>query len=90
MHDEIDLSDAILLFSDNRGRYIPQAFANFIDRSYVTGVDDADWDTLEAGPDGEAYWDAWDEVLNNAVLTFHGMRYCLWQDGDLWATPIEA
>jgi len=90
MNDEIDLSDAILLFDGNRGRYIPQHFATTIDRSYVEGVLAADWATLEAGPDGEDYWETWDEVLIDATLTFQGKRYCLWQDGDLWAVPIEA
>lgn len=90
MDYEIDLSDAILLQDGARGIYLPRDFATMCDRACVSGVDPEAWSILADGPDHDLYWDAWDEVLNSATLTdFNGKRYCLWQDGDLWATPIE-
>ena len=75
----------ILILSDARGRYIPRDFANEIRRDHVTGVSDADWAILEDGPDNEAYWDAWSDVCDSAVVTDDdGTVYTVYQDGDCW------
>ena len=79
-----------LLFSDSaRGIYIPQHFAQSINREYVTGgVEPEDWTSLEAGPDSENYWESWDQVLTNCVITdADGIVWTLHQDGDLWLIP---
>lgn len=87
--DEADLPEnAELLFDGNRGIYIPQAFAEEMNREFITGVTSEQWEILEAGPDHEWYWETWSEVESDAVLNYpeHGAMY-LFQDGDLWAIP---
>lgn len=74
-----------LFLSDSRGVYIPRDFAQCVERDKVTGVTDENYIILEAGPDHEWYWEAWEEVLNDAVLTqSDGTVFRLEQDGDLW------
>ena len=76
---------ADLYAADNRGIYIPQFFAETVNRELVRGVSIEDWKTLEEGPDAEFYWDAWDNVLNRAIIKSpEGKNGFLWQDGDLW------
>ncbi len=80
----------MLWLSDARGVYIPRDFANsFADRSkHVTGVSDEDWAILESGPDHEWYWDTWNDVEQNAIVTDeNGHKYTLYQNGDLWLVP---
>jgi hypothetical protein len=82
--------ETLLWLSDARGIYIPRDFANsFTDRAkHVAGVADDNWTILEAGPDHEHYWEAWDVVLTNATVTDNnGHTYTLHQDGDLWLIP---
>lgn len=68
-----------------RGVYIPQYFAQSCNREMVTGVDQEDWEALEAGPENEQYWDAWDDVIRNATITSpDGKEGFLYQDGGLW------
>lgn len=74
----------VLLFADNRGIYIPQNYAEEIDHSKVNGVDPDDLDILRAGPDHEWYWEAWENVLNNAEYTTEEGTWRLYQDGDCW------
>jgi hypothetical protein len=78
-----------LWLSDSRGIYIPRDFAlSFNDRAEaVRGVSAEDWAILEAGPDHAHYWDTWEEVLNDAIVTMDGTEYFLHQDGDLWLIP---
>jgi hypothetical protein len=81
----------MLWLSENRGQYIPQDFAaSFADRDRdVSGVAAEDWAILDAGPDHEWYWDAWDDVSTNAVITDDsGNRYYIHQDGDCWLVPF--
>lgn len=87
-----ELPDGSKLFYDgNRGQYIPQHFAQDIKRECVEGVSDDQYEILEAGPEHEWYWETWDEVLNNAlVVDFDGVKYTLYQDGDVWLVPIDA
>ena len=72
---------AVILYADSaRGIYIPQHFAESVNRALVAGVGADDWDILEAGPYCEHYWDSWESVLDNARIG----EYSLYQDGDLW------
>ena len=85
---DIDLTEAELFADSARGVYIPQHFAEAVSRDHVEGVSDADYAALEAGPDADLYWDTWDAVLDNAVLTYaDGRKGRLYQDGDLWIIP---
>ncbi len=80
----------ILWLSDSRGVFIPRDFANsFADRAKnVTGVKPEEWLVLEAGPEQDCYWDVWQEVEMNAIVTDDkGIQYRLHQDGDLWLVP---
>lgn len=76
----------ILFLNDARGIYIPRDFAQCVVRDQVVGVSQEDWDTLEAGPDHELYWDVWTHVCDNAVITdpTNGKHFTLLQSGDLW------
>lgn len=78
------MNNVILFAEDNRGIFIPQHFAESINRDFVTGVDSEQWTILEAGPEHELYWDVWDEVMNGAVVSKDGREYTLYQDGDLF------
>lgn len=82
--------DTMLWLSDARGIYIPRDFAtSFKDRSAsVANVTDEEWRVLEAGPDHEDYWEVWSDVEQNTVVTDeHGVKYRLYQNGDLWLIP---
>jgi hypothetical protein len=91
---------AIHFFEDSRGIYIPQNFAETIDRDSVTGVTEREWRILEAGPPesvwateaaSDEYWDTWDTVMQRAVITdSDGTKHQLFHDGDLWLVPIDA
>lgn len=90
-HDE-DLPDNSILYADsNRGVYIPQYFAESVNRAYVTGVEDEDWTILEAGPEHELYWDVWDGMLDSVRITepVSKTEYYLYHDGDLWLIPTN-
>ena len=82
--------EPLLWLSGARGIYIPRDFANsFADRSTdVQGISQEQWDILEAGPDHEWYWEAWDEVEQDAKITDeNGVIYFVYQDGDCWLIP---
>jgi hypothetical protein len=87
--DYIDLSNAELYADSNRGVYIPQHFAESINRACVTGVSEEDYNILLAGPEHEFYWETWGRVTDNAVITNPntGKECYLYQDGDLWVVP---
>lgn len=82
--------DMMLWLDDHRGVYIPRDFANcFNDRAkHVSGVSNEDWQILESGPDNEQYWEAWNDVCDNAIVTDeNGVKFRLYQDGALWLIP---
>ena len=91
--DNEALPDSSILFcEDSSGIYIPKRFADEILRSSVSGIFPLDWAILEAGPGTDLYWDAWEMVLDNAIITHPqtGIQYRLYQDGDLWLIPQTA
>jgi hypothetical protein len=72
-----------LLLSDSRGIYIPRDWATYCqDMDNVTAED---MEILKTGPEHEHYWEAWNDVLQNAFSVVNGKVWRLWQDGDLWA-----
>jgi len=78
-----------LILNDARGIYIPRDFTNAVARERVTGISDEDWAILEAGPDHEDYWDAWQTVEQDARITDdHGNVYLIWNDSDCWLVPV--
>jgi len=94
-----------LYLDGSRGQYLPRDFARDTKRSVISGVDAAVLDYLARGPGGcldeelpltadetvrgEFYWDIWQTVLDDAVLTDpkDGARYTLYQNDDLWLVP---
>lgn len=80
----------ILLVNDSHGIYVPQVFATRYDLSSLEDVNPADHETLLSGPDAYGYWDAWSEVLAlGFIRDVQGNKYYLYQDGDLWAVPVD-
>jgi hypothetical protein len=74
-----------ILFDEASGIYIPKRFADEMDRARVVGVSASDYETLEAGPDHEHYWEVWAEVLRLATITgTDGTKYSLEQDGTVF------
>lgn len=89
----MSLPDSSFLYADGRhGIYIPQFFAQSVIRNCVAGVSPDDWAILEAGPEHDLYWDAWDNILANAEITNPetGKTFTLWHGDDLWAVPKGA
>lgn len=87
-----DLPENSICFSDSAyGIYIPQYFAEAVDRDRVENISDEQYEILLEGPDSEFYWDVWVEVEESAVITdSNGQKFSLYQDGDLWLVPLEA
>ena len=67
------------------GIYVPQRFAER-GMAEAWGVSADDIAVLLAGPDNEAYWETWDDVLGDASFRDKkGKVWSLEQDGDLFA-----
>lgn len=82
-----DRPQQILFLDDWRGVHIPRDFAQCVDRSRVTGISDDDWSAI-SDPDSEGYWDAWQNVCDNATVKGdNGVTYRLYQEGALWLIP---
>lgn len=81
---------AVILFCDSvSGVFIPQRFANEIDRQYVKGISSEYLDFLANAdlndPDDlENYWQVWDKVLQQCTIEKDGDCWALFQDGYLW------
>jgi len=95
-----------LFLDSARGQYIPRDFARSVKRDAVSGIDLKDLDYLALGPGGcldecetlqegesergEFYWDTWQTVLDNCLITDDkGQEFKLYQDGDLWLVPND-
>jgi hypothetical protein len=75
-----------MLVDSAHGIYVPQVFA----RSYVLREPalDEDMEICASGPDGEFYWDAWMEILDNGTIEgLSGAVYRIFvsDDGDVFA-----
>lgn len=73
-----------VLIDSHHGIYVPQIFAERYDANeyHLYGIDPEDIDILLEGPDHEDYWEAWNNVLNDA-FSEDGRKY-LHQEGDLF------
>lgn len=77
-----------LLVDGSWGIYVPNQFmTKYTPEQWGIKTDDAA--ILMRGPDDPDYWETWDEVLTYAKYAFGGKTYMLYQDGDLWAYPME-
>ena len=83
-----------LLINSAHGIYVAQTFAQYY---YETESikNEAELSnelcTLLGGPDKEYYWEAWETVLNNAIMQSPSEKeFILWSnDGDIWAVPVD-
>lgn len=91
------LPAVVLILSDARGRYIPRDFVQdkYAPNAYsekhcrAWHITPADAIAL-LDPDGEHYWDVWDEVMQYAYYEdTDGAVYTLHQDGDLWGICFD-
>ena len=73
-----------ILLDSNRGVYIPQNFATECNADYFVGINADDFKTIKSGPNTEFYWDAWNNILDNAEYHESGHIWRLYQDGDLF------
>jgi hypothetical protein len=92
MTKKMNIEDsAIVVVSDSHGIYQAQYFAGIVRHDLVTGVSDDEWEIIQAGPDDEAYWDVWADIEQNACITSPetGIKYRVWQDGDIWLVPED-
>jgi hypothetical protein len=83
--DGTDLTNAVLLIDSHHGQYIPQLFADKFGQFIENEAYNADL----LSPDGEFYWESWEYVLDNTTIQIEGKPYTLYQDGDLFALPVE-
>lgn len=89
MNKSVKKEPAVILFCDgSSGKYIPQRFAAEISPQFLSGVYQDDLNEL-ADPDSEYYWETWEKVCNNAVITCNGDEYRLHQSDDLWLICYE-
>ena len=84
------MQSTALLLSDANGIFIPQMFC----QGYALdkwGLDETGWavQCCLLGPYEPDYWEAWDQILNQAEFDDRGHKFRLWQDGDLWAYCYE-
>ena len=88
------LEDAELFIDSRHGLYIPQLFADEIKPECLSGVSEEDLKILQEfnnEGDSELYWDTWEYVLLNALITNPStdIEYNLYHDGDLWLVPLK-
>jgi len=77
-----------LLLDGWRGAYLPQVFCEQYcptkEATKALGVGLWPVETCLAGPDGEHYYDAWNEIIRDATLKHDGYEWFLWQNDDLF------
>jgi hypothetical protein len=104
IHYENQKTSVIHYLDGASGQYIPKRFAVETKRECISGVEPKDLDYLALGPGGclderqelqdgesvrgEFYWDVWQDVLDNAVVTDEdGNEFTLHQDDSLFLIP---
>jgi len=81
---------AILAVDGHAGIYGPQECVQAYRTNFITAATD-DLDTVEAGPNEEFYWEAWENLVADAKLDIDGH---LWEgvpgdSGDIWLVRID-
>lgn len=80
----------VLLLSYARGRFIPRDFIDMVESLPKWKGITAENKEILKNPEHEWYWEAWQEVLDNAFIVINRRKYTLHQDGDLWAVAYDA
>ena len=83
------MENMFCIIDSNRGIYIPQQFARNWSDSVQSGMDEEQKTILLAGPQHSQYWDVWEEIVNEVVFLFDGQKCSLYEDGDLFAVPVN-
>lgn len=83
------MENMFCIIDSNRGIYIPQQFARKWGDSVQSGMDEEQKTILLAGPQHSQYWDVWEEIVNEVVFLFDGQKCSLYEDGDLFAVPVN-
>lgn len=93
--EESYLQHAKLIVDCHYGRYCPQTWAERVNRIFVSGVSKGDYAILEAGPDHEWYYETWESVCDNALITIPegSSESGTWEvhqseHGDVWHVPV--
>lgn len=88
--------NAIELVDNHHGIYIPLMFVQRWDApEFFLNYREISQDILDVkmGPDNENYWEAWENILDNAKfcpdheIIMDAQVYTLYHDMDLWAIP---
>ena len=94
MEKMAQIPDGIVIMTDSHhGVYAPQVFLQSL-AATISEVNQRDIDTVLKGPDdveNERYWEAWDNIEQNAVITStQGEKYMIYQDGDIFLLKVAA
>lgn len=89
-----NIPDGIIVMTDSHhGVYAPQVFLQSL-AAPITNVSQRDIDTVLKGPNdvkNEWYWEAWDSIEQNAVITSkNGDKFMIYQDGDIFLLNVRA
>jgi len=84
------------IVDNHNGVYIPQTFIESYWDNYVSNKNHLRHEHVAIkhgdpyGEGSDAYWDAWDNILNSAILiNDNGVKMLLVQNCDLFAYPAE-
>ena len=83
------MENMFCLIDSNKGICIPMVFAYRWGNVCTKGITEADIDTLLSGPYHPEYWEIWEEVVNEVEFLFDGQKCTLFEDGDLFAVPVN-
>jgi hypothetical protein len=76
----------ILAVGSQNGIYTPQIF--FENYAQYLDTPAQQWEELK-NPNHTEYWEAWDDLLNDATLTIDGKQYRVEQNEDVWLIPVD-
>ena len=71
-----------LLIDGHHGVFIPQLFCEYYVEQFE-GIDKEDVETC-LDIENDWYWEAWENILDNAYIVRDGKKYILWQNMDLF------
>lgn len=86
---ELPESKMFVLVDGNRGIYIPRVFAQRYGQYCTRGLNENDLKILLSGPDHMEYFEVWEEVVNEVEFLFDGQLCTLYENGDLFAVPVN-
>lgn len=85
-------SDALILaVSSSYGVYAPQTFSEWYSDKCVNILEGDLKESFEdlKNINSEFYWESWENVLDNAVISIDGELYNIIQNEDVWLIPVD-